>query len=270
MDRKLNDAQKQALVEKLRLENEAFFAVARSCLKELFEKARQKNQLHFCFSLNPEFRGCQGPGFSSTEECFVAINEYISYLQDERNTGRIKIRIGLMFYCHLSEASGFYEVPKNMLRVVEGKPHILWPFKDIVETHRTTGEKIAPNANKVMKDLAGHSADLGLMQLAETFKNLFDADLRNGFAHADYVVWPEGILLTKRNGGEKQFITYERFNHLLNRAVNFFSILHEVIHESVESYDPPKTFRGKLGDAPEGDCTVSFLPSSGEFSIRCG
>ena len=156
-----------------------------------------------------------------------------------------------------------------MLRVAEGKQHNLWPFKEIVESHRITGEAIAPNANKVMKNLAGHSETLGYRKLAQVFKELFDSDLRNGFAHADYVVWNDGIRLTKRNGGIGQIITYERFNFLLNRAINFFMTLRAVRQKFMEFYNPPRTFRGRLGNAPEGDCTVSFEPN-GVFTIKCG
>ena len=131
----------------------------------------------------------------------MAIEDYVSYLNNTPETSRLKIRIALSFYCHLAEASGFYEVPKNMLRVAgRANSTIFWPFKEsIVEIHRTTGEAIAPNANKVMKNLAGHSETLGYRKLAGVFKELFDSDLRNGFAHADYVVWDDGIRLTKRN-----------------------------------------------------------------------
>jgi hypothetical protein len=262
-------AQKQALVEKLRLENEAFLSKAQEALNELFEAAKQKDELHFTLSLNPEFRGLQGPGFNSAEECHVAIEDYVSYLNNTPETSRLKIRIALSFYCHLAEASGFYEVPKNMLRVAEGKQHNLWPFKEIVEIHRTTGEVIAPNANRVMKNLAGHSGTLGYKKLADVFKELFDSDLRNGFAHADYVVWNDGIRLTKRNGGTGQIISYERFNFLLNRAIGFFMILRAVRQKFMESYNPPRTFRGRLANSPEGDCMVSYEPP-GVFTIKCG
>jgi hypothetical protein len=50
------------------------------------------------------------------------------------------MRVALAFYCHLSEASGYYEVPKNMLRVAGGARYVMWPFNDLVREHRHTGE----------------------------------------------------------------------------------------------------------------------------------
>lgn len=261
------DAAKQALIDKLKLENEAFYKVAEAELTSLFEKARQKNELHFALSLIHEFRGIQGPGFNTTEECFVAIEDYLSFLKKDATPDRLKVRVALAFYCHLGEASGFYEIPKNMLRVAEGLNHSTMPFRDIVEIHKVTGNAIAPNANKVMKDLAGHSATLGLTKLADVFKNLIDSDLRNGFAHADYIVWNDGIRLPKRNGGGGLIVTYERFDFHLNRALGFFHILKDIRQKALESYNPPKTFRGRLANSPEGNWTVSFDPNVG-FTIQ--
>lgn len=255
------------LAEKFRLENETFLAKTEAALIRLFEAAKNKNELHFALSLTPEFRGIQGPGFNSADECFAAIKDYTDFINSAPES-RLRIRVALAFYCHLAEASGFYEIPKNMLRIAEGKNHNLWPFREIVESHKITGQAIAPNANKIMKDLAGHCSQAGFPDLAEIFKNLFDSDLRNGFAHADYVVWPDGIRLTKRNGGLPEIVSYERFSFLFNRGVNFFAVLQNVRTKFVSMYNPPRTFRGRLANSPEADCTVSF--EDGALKITVG
>jgi hypothetical protein len=84
-----------------------------------------------------------------------------------------------------------------MLRIVEGQPYSMWPFQKLVEKHGKTGAVIAPNANKVLRDLAGHSASLGLSELAEVFRDAFESDIRNAYAHADYVIWKDGLRLRK-------------------------------------------------------------------------
>ena len=53
------------------------------------------------------------------------------------------------------------------------------PFRPLVTRHRQTGKGITPNANKVMLDLISQSTELGLNELAEVFRDAFDADLRN-------------------------------------------------------------------------------------------
>jgi hypothetical protein len=245
---------------------------AGDALTDLFEAARQKNELQFVFALNPEFRGTRGPGWNSAEECFVAMGDYVRFLNDSNDNKpelqRLRIRVALAYYCHVSEASGFYEVPKNMLRVAEGKNYIITPFMDMVESHKVTGDAIAPNANKILKDLIGHCYALAFKKLAGVLNTLFDSDLRNGFAHADYVIWDDGIRLTKRNGGIPRIVPYDEFNVQIGKAVGFFETLADVRRGFLEIYNPPKTFRGKLGDAPETDCTVSYVPGVG-LSIQC-
>ena len=63
-------------------------------------------------------------------------------------------------------------------------------------------KSIAPNANKVLGDLGGHSQELGFVEMAEVFRDVFDGDIRNGYAHADYVIWEDGSRSPKRNGGQ--------------------------------------------------------------------
>jgi hypothetical protein len=257
-----------ALVEKLRNENKAFCEKSRKGLAELFETAKKNNQLHYALSLNPEFHGMSDAGWNSTDECFEAVNDYMSFMQSRKND-RLKVRVALAFYCHMAEASGFYEIPKNMLRVAGGEHHSTRPFRHLVEKHRITGEAIAPNANRVMKDLIGHCQNTGFQTLASCFGQLFDYDLRNGFAHADYVVWDDGIRLTRRNGGGPLLISYERFEASLERAFNFFLNLRELWNECLNEYNPPKTFRGFLATGPEQQCKVSF-DSNRVFTIQIG
>jgi hypothetical protein len=182
----------------------------------------------------------------------------------------MKCRVALGFYCHIAEASGFYEVPKNMLRLAGGQSHVLWPFMDLVQAHKQTGDRVAPNANKVLKDLAGHAKELGFDELAEVFRDAFDPDVRNGYAHADYIVWNDGLRLPKRNGGYARKISWEEFNAIFERGINFFHILRQVVDECVRSYDPPKTIRAQLQDEPEMDWTIYFDTKSGAFGITTG
>lgn len=167
--------------------NEAFYEKARRCLSVLFQRVKRQNELHYALSLNPEFRGMQSDGWSTTDEAKVAFQEYNSFLQEEELSS-LKVRIALAFYSHISEASGFYEIPKNMLRVDDGLKYSVCPFSEILKIHSTTGEIIAPNADKVLRNLSGHSQTMKQHELAEVFRDAFDGDVRNGYAHADYII----------------------------------------------------------------------------------
>ena len=156
-------------------------------------------------------RGIQSPGWNTAIEAQYVFSEYLEFL-NKLEESRMKLRIALGFYCHLAEASGFYEIPKNMLRISEGKSHVLWPFSDLVRKHPETGNQIAPNANKVLRDLTGHAKELGFDDLAEVFRDAFNSNIRNGYSHADYIVWEDGLRLPKRNGGSAKLIPWDEFN----------------------------------------------------------
>jgi len=157
-----------------------------------------------------------------------------------------------------------------MLRISEGLEHSLWPFSKLVDTHKLTGNKIAPNANKILKDLAGHSKSLGFNALSEIFRDAFDSDVRNGYSHADYIIWSDGLRLRKRNGGIPRKISWAEFALLFQRGINFFNVLQQVVSEYTQSYDPPKSIIGRLGNAPEMPWTIYFEPRAGAFGIISG
>jgi hypothetical protein len=128
---------------------------------------------------------------------------------------------------------------------------------------------IAPNANKVIRNLVGHATTLGLNDMAEIFRDAFDSDIRNGFVHADYVIWDDGIRLTKRNGGDRRIVSWPEFHASLERGINFFNLLGETVKEYRDSYNPPKEVRGQSGTAPECDWTICCNPETKVFSISC-
>lgn len=237
-------------------ENHAFLDKAEKAFRELFDLARKKNELHFALALAPEFRGVQDAGWCTAIDAHAAFEDYIKFISDGGKLTNLKARVALGFYCHLAEASGFYEIPKNMLRIASGEPYNLWPFReDLVRKHPLSGETVAPNANKVLRNLADHASALQLCELAEVFRDAFEADLRNGYAHADYVVWSDGIRLPKRNGGHPRKVIWNEFWHHFNRGINFFHTLRVVVSDYQGSYHPPKKIRGRLNDEPEGEWT---------------
>lgn len=249
--------------------NQEFYDKCRNAFKKLFETTKEKNEINFVMALNPEFRGCQDAGWNTAEEANIAFDQYLEFINSGEMTP-IKARVALGFYSLISEASGFYEIPKNMLRVCEGKDYVLWPFQDIVQKDKDTGKPIAPNANKIMKNLAEHAYGLGFTDLSEVFRDAFDSDLRNGYAHVDYILWNDGIRLRKRNGGTPRIVTWNEFNELLEKGINFYTILRETIIEAVHSYNPPKVFKGRArSNEPELNWKIAFDPVTKSFSISC-
>ena len=160
---------------------------------------------------------------------------------------------------------------KNMMRIASGGDYNLWPFQHLVAQHAVTGARIAPNANKIMKDILGHADDLGLEKLKALVLETFDPELRNGYAHADYIVWTDGIRLRKRNGGHPSIVTFDEFEIKLNKAIVFFQSLRESIGQAMRSYSPAKRVIGRLNnDDPAMPTIIGFDEATGSFSIRSG
>lgn len=201
---------------------EAYAARCSVAWQELFSAAKDKEEMQFAMALNPEFRGEQDAGWSTAEDASVALDQYLELL-NALQPSPIKVRLALSLYSHLSEASGFYEVPKNMMRIASGEDYNLWPFRHLVARHALSGATIAPNANKVMKDLLGHAQELGLEKLKAVIVETFDPDLRNGYAHADYIIWKDGIRLRKRNGGQPSVVSFDDFTLRLTRPSHFLA-----------------------------------------------
>ena len=121
-----------------------------------------------------------------------------------------------------------------------------------------------------MRDLSGHAKCSGFDDLAEVFRDAFDPDLRNGYAHADYIVWDDGIRLRKRNGGHPRTVSWKEFDYLFYKGVNFFDILKKLSIEYQNMYQEPKTIKGQMNNEPIMDWTIYCDHENGSFMISNG
>lgn len=243
--------------------NSQFHAAAKGAFQELFRRARSANELHFAFSLAPEFQPCR---LTSAQDATVAFRDYYDFLVRYKGEP-IQARIALAFYCHVAEASGFWEIPKNLLNILNGDIYNLSPFSQFVSRHLASGQTIAPNANKVLRSLAGAAHDVGLHQVAEVFRDAFDADLRNAYAHADYALAREGIFVRGRYDTER-LISWPEFNSLLDRGVNVHCVLMEVLSEFMREYRQRKIVACRINDVdPDGKYEIWYDDVKSELTI---
>ena len=250
--------------------NQAFFEKAERSLRELFDRAQAAHELHFAMALMPEFRGEQDAGWSTADESVRAYDEFAELVRSLPKTPA-RVRVVLAFYMHVAEGAGFYEIPKKLLLTIEGRGNNMWPFQNLVERHRASGEIIAPNANQIMKDLIGHASELELTELAEVFRDAFDPGVRNAVAHADYIIWPDGLRLRRRNGGWPREIPWKDFTSLADRGLNLFAFIRHLSDEYVHSYETPRTIRSRMNkNEPLTDYTIYYQPTTGAFGFITG
>jgi hypothetical protein len=248
---------------------EDFHKRCKSAFRHLFDLAKENDEVQYALALNPEFRGAQDAGWNTAAEAPRTYEDYQKLLDMAPAGTPMKIRVALSLYSHLSEASGFYEVPKNMMRIASGEDYDLKPFNPLAAKHTSTGELIAPNATKVMKDLLGHASALGLDDFKDAVLETFDFDLRNGYAHADYVVWDDGVRLPKRTGGQPKIVPYPEFELKVNKSIYFFGSLTDTVAESMQAYKTPKRTQGRPNSRqPVMPAIISYTEDG--FSIKVG
>lgn len=236
-------------------------------LSRLYGFARQMNELDFAMSLNGEFRGLQDEGWSTTITAFDVRQELDAYLGKTEQLTIPEYRVVLLLYAQLSEAGGIYEAIKNIMGTITALPYNLWPFQKLVRSRKQPPAIIGPNANKTFRDLASTAKAIGMKRLAELLADAFRDDIRNGIAHADYIIWSDGLRLRGRNGGS---ITKLPHNHVLEavqRGIAFFDILQSLNREAVGFYNPPKEIVGKFSGNYPMPWTVHADPEKGTFSI---
>lgn len=236
-------------------------------ISRLYGFARQMNEMDFAASLGGEFRGMQDAGWSTTITAADVRQELVAYLEKGEPLTTPEYRVVLLLYTQLSEAGGVYESIKNIMRVITALPYNLWPFQDLVRVRKQPPAVIGPNANKTFRDLAETAKAIGMKRLAELLAAVFRDDIRNGIAHADYIIWSDGLRLRRRNGGQVYAVSHEAVVEAVVRGIAFFDILQDHNRAAMNFYDPPREIVGKFSGNFPMPWTVHADPVKRTFSI---
>jgi hypothetical protein len=236
-------------------------------LSYLVAFARKMNELDLAGCIFQEARGAQDAGWSTTITAHQVFNELRLLGDREGPLQTSEFRVILLLYAQLSEAGGVYEGLRNLIGVVQLKPYLLWPFQHLVRVRERPKRILGPNANATFKDLASAASDIGMTTLSVLLENTFRDDIRNGIAHADYIIWSDGLRLRNRNGGRVNKIEFDDALEAVNRGCAFFELLHFQNDSIAKSFAPAKNIVGRFSDNPPMCWTVECDPKSGSFSI---
>lgn len=171
--------------------------------------ARQINELDLAGCVNMEMRGMQDAGWNTGATAFEVHEELKALCTLDRAITRQEFRSALSLYMQLSEAGGVYEGLKSMLQIIELKPYSMWPFQPLVRHRVNPPAVIGPNANAMFRDLASVADNVGMTELSDLLAATFRDDIRNGVAHADYIIWNNNLRLRRRNGGPVVVLTLQ-------------------------------------------------------------
>jgi hypothetical protein len=139
-------------------ENRKFLDQAEPALRLLFLRAKQADELNFAASLSPEFRPYRQ---NSAVDAQYAFSDYASFLSRDVEPD-IRPRVALAFYAHLAEASGFWEVAKNLIGVAQGQKFNVMPFAQFTAKYGASEGSPIPNANRLLRSLVKSSSEAGL------------------------------------------------------------------------------------------------------------
>nr|WP_314260785.1 hypothetical protein [uncultured Devosia sp.] len=244
-----------------------YLADLASEMSRLYGFARQMNELDFAASLGGEFRGMQAAGWSTRITAAEVRHELDAYFQKGSPLTTPEYRVLLLLYSQLSEAGGVYESIKNVMGVITTAPYNLWPFQALVRVRKEPRAVIGPNANATFRNLAETARSIGMTRLGELLAAAFRDDIRNGIAHADYIIWHDGLRLRKRNGGQVYAVPHEAVIEAVLRGIGYFDILQEHNAAAMNFYDPPREIVGKFSGNFPMPWTVHSNPVSRAFSI---
>ncbi|WP_034350884.1 hypothetical protein [Herbaspirillum sp. GW103] len=172
-------------------------------LTYLFSFARTINEIDTAAALFGEFRGAQDVGWSTVQTAYEVFGELKRLGSKGSPLTKPELRQVLCLYAQLAEAGGVYECLLNTMSVMKLKAYNLWPFQSLVRVRQEPRAVIGPNANATFRHLAKVATAIGMTGLARLFEITFRDDIRNGMAHADYILGPDGLRLRRRNGGSR-------------------------------------------------------------------
>jgi hypothetical protein len=218
----------------------------RRCLDALFARAKQVDEFEYACALL-RIRGMEEPGWDPLAETQVLASDLVGLGQAPLHP-HTKARLGLLLYCHLTEADAVYEILENMLRTVDGDRASAWPFE-----HLRRGN-IPPSAARVVGDLMEHARRSRRRKLVEIIEWEFNSKIRNAFFHSDYILHRDefrsrAAFFDQPNGTYAPSLTLEQLEDQINRGLLFFQVFLDVFGAHVRSYRSDRQIEGRFGPA---------------------
>ena len=198
-------------------------------IESLFQRAKDTDELSYLFSLLGFNSGMEDIGWQPINETLQLVEDFISISNTPlRNPS--KIRLMLLMYCQITEASYLYHIIYNMLLTIDNEePPRLFNFLD--KYRGPVPPTVSTKLNSI-KDLAmKHKLD-GIIDI---FRKIYNSDIRNAVTHADYILYDNELRL-KHRGDHIKKIHFEVVTELVNYAVMFFQTFFQITYKHKSSY----------------------------------
>ncbi|MBL7007230.1 MAG: hypothetical protein ISR78_09130 [Spirochaetia bacterium] len=208
---------------------ETFRENVKNELESLYLKAKNVDELAYIFSLLGLNSGIEDFGWQPINETLNLVEDFISISNSPlRNPS--KIRLMLLMYCQITEASFLYHIIYNMLLTIDNEePPRLFNFLD-----KYRGP-VPPTINTKIKSIKELAMKHKLDGIIDIFSKIYNSDIRNAVTHADFILH-ENELRLKHRGDQIGKIHFEVVTELVNFAVLFFQTFFQITYEHKSSY----------------------------------
>lgn len=228
-------------------------------LEHLFLRAKQENGLQYIFTLL-RVSGIEDGGWDPFVEAEEALIDFSKLLQkiSKRGVNKQSFRLGLLIYCHAIEMSAPYHILFNLLRCIQGKTYIPFPFPGRPKSKKKPFEIIPASPNQKIKSLKKEAELAGEMKLINHIESFFDDDIRNAFYHSDYTLTDTEFRICE--AGIPLHLSLEKLSEKLAKCFAFYNAFFHIYRQARLSFKKAKKFHRMpnfevfelLTDAKEG------------------
>jgi len=218
----------------------------RNQLTRLFEKAQATDEFEFCCSLL-RVRGMEGPGWDPLVESDQVLQQILSLTQAPLDQ-KLRIRLILFLYCHVTEMDDLYAVVGNMLRICMGHRYDLALFTS--QSHPNGAAAKSPHSK--IERIVEWSKEAKMDQVGEIFQEMFVRQVRNAFFHSDYILHGGNLHIKKGEGVPIDSVTtpcvpLEWLVPKMNLGINLALSTIGLMMGYRRSYKQEKTVQARMG-----------------------
>lgn len=226
---------------------------ARQVFDRLFTTAKSVDEFEYVCALL-RIRGYEDEGWDNLSETHELFRDIMA-LSAAPLLDLTRVRLGLLLYCHITEAEPIYTVIENMLRVCEGDRVITDPYPDIQDKKTKSRNGLIKgrpqSTSAVVAKLKAHARSLNMSDLAALLDSFFDSSIRNAFFHSDYILFSDEFRSRKSwflqpNGSYGQTIKLSEVLVKVDQAVSFYSEFIKVLSSHKHSYKASKVVKGRF------------------------
>jgi hypothetical protein len=214
-------------------------------------------------------RGCEDAGWNPLIENSELINQLLSLIQ-ESDDSKLRIRLQLFLYCHVTEIKDLYNVIGNLMRVCLGHRFCMSPFEG--ELH--SSGKPANSSHSKVKRLSEWSSEVDAPDIGNMLTYMLVRPVRNAFFHSDYVIhdnqfhikYGDGVLV---DNVITRVVPFDWLIPRMELGINFSLATIGLIQKYMRSYNEEKVVHACILNSDEvEDMLLTIRPGYGLSGFR--